>query len=96
MAQGTGHPRLCCYTLSPAVCTLGGAEKPKDLATATRSSRCTLKMDFSWWLLYASRKERYASRAAYAGMQQHVSMQLNQQLQSTEEAVASSEVRDAG
>lgn len=60
VVQGAGQ--------SGAARTLGGAEKPKDLATATRSSRCTLKMDFSWWLLYASRKERYASRAACAGI----------------------------
>jgi hypothetical protein len=33
--------------------TLGGALKPNDFATASRSSRCTLKMLFSWWLLYA-------------------------------------------
>ena len=32
--------------------TLGGFEKPMDLATACRSSVCTLKMSFIWWLLY--------------------------------------------
>lgn len=67
---------MCCLELAKPVLaqeraarlhgppTLGGAEKPKERATASKSRRCTLKMDLSWWLLYASRKLRYASRAA--------------------------------
>ena len=31
--------------------TFGGCEKPNDLATASRSKVCTLKMSFIWWLL---------------------------------------------
>ena len=44
------RPPLVAFALL-ATHTFGGCEKPNDLATASRSKVCTLKMSFIWWLL---------------------------------------------
>jgi hypothetical protein len=53
------------WPASAAAPTLGGAVKPNDLATACRSSLCTLKVSLSWCALYAKMVLRYASRALW-------------------------------